>query len=139
MALAALCDAVCVLVFAAAGRSQHDEAVSVAGVWETAWPFLLALLTAWLVALVWRRPFSVLRSGLPVWLVTLVLGMLVRVWFTDDGAPLAFVLVAAGTLGFAFLGWRLVVWLVRTVRSRRRGSAILVSTKGSPTEEVTCP
>lgn len=134
MVLAALGDAACVLVFAAAGRSQHDEAVSIAGLWQTAWPFLLALVTAWVVALVWRRPFALLRSGLPVWLGTLVVGMLLRVWFTDGGAPLAFVLVAAGTLGLAFLGWRLVVWLVRTVRSSRRGSAILVSTQGSPTE-----
>ena len=108
----------CVVAFAAAGRSQHEEAATFTGLWSTAWPFLFALALSWIAALVWRRPFAVLRSGVPVWLVTLALGMVLRVVFTDGGAPLAFVLVATGALGLLLVGWRLVVALVSKLRSR---------------------
>lgn len=106
IALALLVDAACVLAFSAAGRSQHGEASTLAGLWHTAWPFLVALVCTWAVSLAWRHPLAVLRSGLPIWLGTLVLGLVVRVAFTDGGAPLAFVLVATGTLFILFVGWR---------------------------------
>ena len=116
--LAALADTACVIGFAAAGRSQHDEVATFTGLWQTAWPFLFALAFTWAIAVVWRRPFAVVRSGLPVWLGTLGFGMVMRVAFTDGGAPLAFVAVAAATLGLTLVGWRLVVLLVRKARSR---------------------
>lgn len=116
MALAALADAACVVGFAAAGRSQHEEAATIAGLLQTAWPFLLALAFAWVASVAWRRPFAIVRTGLPVWWGTLVLGMVLRVAFTEGGAPLPFLLVATGTLGLALVGWRLVVFLVRKLR-----------------------
>lgn len=112
MVLAALVDAACVVAFAAAGRSQHEEAGTLAGLWQTAWPFLAALALSWALSFAWRRPFAIWRAGLPIWLGTLVLGMLTRVMFTDGGAPLPFVLVAAGTLGAALIGWRLIAMLL---------------------------
>jgi hypothetical protein len=115
---AALADMFCVVAFAAAGRSQHEEAATFTGLWSTAWPYLFALALSWIAALVWRRPFAVLRCGVPVWLGTLALGMVLRVVFTDGGAPLAFVLVATGALGLLLVGWRLVVALVSKLRSR---------------------
>lgn len=118
VALAALVDIACVIAFAAAGRSQHEEAATVAGLWQTAWPFLLALAFAWVVATAWRRPLAVVRTGLPIWWGTLVLGMVLRVALTEGGAPLPFVLVATGALGLALVGWRLVALLVRRIRKR---------------------
>ena len=41
---AAVTDALTVLTFAAIGRASHDEALGLAGLAETAWPFLAALL-----------------------------------------------------------------------------------------------
>ena len=42
-----LLDLLLVAVFAAVGRASHGE--SVAGVFVTAWPFLVACLIAWLL------------------------------------------------------------------------------------------
>ncbi len=39
-AAALVADAVCVLVFCAIGRRSHAEGITIAGVAETAWPFL---------------------------------------------------------------------------------------------------
>ena len=116
---AALADMFCVVAFAAAGRSQHEEAATFTGLWSTAWPYLFALALSWIAALVWRRPFAVLRSGVPVWLGTLALGMVLRVVFTDGGAPLPFLLVATGTLGATLVGWRLIVALFTRKRPRQ--------------------
>lgn len=115
---AAALDVVFVALFAASGRSQHGEAATLAGLWQTAWPFLAALALVWAAALVWRRPMAVLRSGLPVWLGTVALGMVLRVAFTDGGAALPFVLVATGVLGASLVGWRLVAALLRRLRRR---------------------
>lgn len=118
IALSAALDVVCVLAFAAAGRGQHGRAETLAGLWQTAWPFLAGLAIVWIAALIWRAPTAVLRSGLTVWIGTLALGMLLRVLFTDGGAALPFVLVATGVLGVALVGWRLVAALIRRIRRR---------------------
>lgn len=118
--VAVVLDVAFVVLFAASGRSQHGEAASIAGLWQTAWPFLAALALVWAAAVVWRRPAAVLRSGLPVWIGTVALGMGLRVAFTDGGAALPFVLVASGALGLTLVGWRLAAALLR--RSRRRSS-----------------
>jgi hypothetical protein len=44
-------DAVCVLAFCAVGRRSHAEGVTVSGVAETAWPFLVGAAVGWLVSL----------------------------------------------------------------------------------------
>lgn len=119
---AAILDALVVLIFAALGRSAHAEATTLAGLWETAWPFLAALALVWLAGAVWRRPAAILRSGLPVWIGTVALGMLARVLFTDGGAALPFVLVATGTLGLGLLGWRAIRLLARSITEGRARS-----------------
>lgn len=117
---AAALDVALVLVFATSGRSSHAEALSLAGIWGTAWPFLAGLAIIWIAALVWRRPTSILRCGLPVWVGTVALGLLLRVAFTDGGAALPFVLVASGVLGLFLLGWR-AVW-AGVIALRRRNT-----------------
>lgn len=116
--IAAVLDTVFVIGFAASGRSQHGEAATLGGLWQTAWPFLAGLALIWIVALVWRRPLAAIRSGVPIWLGTVAVGMLLRVLFTDGGAALPFVLVATGTLGLTLVGWRLLAVLIKRLRSR---------------------
>ena len=62
----ALCfavDVVLVTTFAAIGRASHGEQ-TFAGLWQTAWPFLAALVVGWLVTLAWRAPAAPVRTGL---------------------------------------------------------------------------
>jgi hypothetical protein len=100
-------DAALVLVFATIGRASHERGLSVPGVLETAWPFLVALAVGWLVVRAWRAPTAVLRTGLPIVVVTVAGGMLLRL-ATGAGAATAFIVVASITLLVLFVGWRLI-------------------------------
>ena len=116
--VAAALDAVLVILFAALGRGSHAREATLAGLWETAWPFLAGLAIAWIAALVWRRPAAVLRSGLPVWIGTVALGLVLRVLGTDGGAALPFVLVATGAPAQQQHAERAVWALIRRLRRR---------------------
>ncbi|WP_431806761.1 DUF3054 domain-containing protein [Microbacterium paraoxydans] len=114
---ALIVDAVLVLVFAAIGRASHQE--DPAGFLLTAWPFLVALLLGYAVALLLpgrpRRPWS-LAWGAVVWVVTVAGGMLVRV-LSGDTAEVPFIVVAAIVLGLFLVGWRALAALLRRVRA----------------------
>lgn len=116
IASSALLDAALVIVFAALGRGSHDEAMTLAGLWQTAWPFVAGLAISWIAALAWRRPTAIPRTGIPVWIGTVVLGLLLRVLLTPGGAALPFAIVATLTLGLMLLGWRAIGALIRRVR-----------------------
>lgn len=105
-------DIVLVVVFALIGRSSHAEELTPAGLWTTAWPFLAALVAAWLITMAWRAPFAPVRTGLAVWAVTVAGGMLLRA-VSGQGVSIAFVIVAAVVLVVFFVGWRAVFLLVR--------------------------
>jgi len=115
--LALLLDVVLVTGFAATGRASHDSDV-LAGLWQTAWPFLAGLAAGWIVTLAWRDPSAPMRTGLGVWAVTLVGGMLLRA-ASGQGTALPFVIVAAVTLLVALVGWRSIALVVRRRRDRR--------------------
>ena len=106
-----LVDLVLVLVFATIGRRSHAEGLTLAGIADTAWPFLVACLLGWLASRAWRDPLH-WRRAVPVWLITVVGGMLLR-RLSGDTTQLPFVVVATLTLALLLLGWRLVVRLVR--------------------------
>jgi hypothetical protein len=107
-------DVVLVVVFAAIGRASHGED-PIAGLGETAWPFLVGVLVGWLVQGAWRDPLPPIRAGLGIWGATLVVGMLLRA-LSGQGIAIPFVIVAAIVL-FAFLvGWRALVALIRRPR-----------------------
>lgn len=97
-------DAVVVIAFAAAGRSNHAEGLSILGIADTAWPFLIGLaLAGWLGVV--RGSLSVRtwwQQAIGLALPTVAVGMILRL-LTGDGAALAFVAVATLTLtaGFA--------------------------------------
>ena len=104
---ALLLDVVCVVVFCTIGRRSHAEGLSIAGVAQTAWPFLSGTALGWLVTRAWRRPTELAPTGLVVWLSTVVVGMLLRK-ATSQGTAVSFVVVASVVTAILLLGWRLV-------------------------------
>ena len=105
VAAALAADVLCVLVFCAIGRRSHAEGVTLAGVAETAWPFLAGTAAGWLAARAWQRPTALTPTGLIVWLSTVVVGMLLR-RATSEGTALSFVVVASVVTATLLLGWR---------------------------------
>lgn len=112
-----LLDAILILIFIGLGRASHERGNSTLGLLETGWPFLAALAVSWVVSLAWRAPAAPIRTGLPLWIGTLVLGMILRA-LTGEGTALAFVLVAAGTIGVMLVGWRTLAEIIRRRRPR---------------------
>lgn len=104
-ALALIADAACVLAFAAVGRRNHEEGLSLAGVFETAWPFLSGTALGWLVIRGWRRPAALVPTGVAVWVATVVVGMALRK-ATSQGTAVSFVVVASLVTAILLLGWR---------------------------------
>jgi peptidoglycan/LPS O-acetylase OafA/YrhL len=98
-------DAVCVVVFCTIGRRSHAEGLTVAGIAETAWPFLAGTAVGWLLVQAWRRPIAVVPTGLAVWLATVVVGMVLRK-ATGQGTATSFIVVASLTTAVLLLGWR---------------------------------
>ena len=123
IAIAAILDAVLVVVFVSIGRSSHAEGLDVAGIAVTAWPFLAALAAGWLAARAWRHPFAVWPTGVIVWAVTVAGGMLLRA-VSGQGTQLAFIVVATLTLAAFLLGWRLIAsFATRSTRGRADAGA----------------
>ncbi|MGV0744104.1 DUF3054 domain-containing protein [Mycolicibacterium sp. XJ870] len=113
-ALALLADLVGVVVFCTIGRRSHAEGLTVAGIAETAWPFLVGTLVGWLVSRGWQRPTSLAPTGIIVWLCTVVIGMLLRK-LTSAGVAGSFIVVASLATAVLLLGWRAVAaaWVRR--------------------------
>jgi hypothetical protein len=103
--IALLADIVCVIVFATIGRRSHAEGLTVAGIAQTAWPFLAGTGVGWLLIGGWRRPFTVIPTGVAVWVSTVVVGMLLRK-ATSAGVSTSFVVVASLSTAVLLLGWR---------------------------------
>jgi hypothetical protein len=106
MAVAA--DVACIVVFCGIGRRSHAEGLTLAGVAETAWPFLSGAAVGWLVSRAWRNPAAVAPTGVAVWVCTVVVGMLLRK-FTSAGVAPSFIVVASVSTAVLLLGWRIVV------------------------------
>lgn len=108
--IAAGIDTAIVVAFVAIGRRNHDEGETIAGIAETAAPFVIALLTAWVLlrvrgSAVWSDPWSV-PTGIVVWIFTVVCGMLLRRFVFDEGTATSFIVVATIFLGTFLVGWR---------------------------------
>ena len=106
--LAALADIVGVLLFSTVGRRSHAEGLTVAGIAETAWPFLVGTAVGWLLSRGWRRPTAVAPTGVVVWLCTVAVGMLLRK-ATSAGVAVSFIIVATVATAVVLLGWRMVL------------------------------
>ncbi len=112
-------DVACVLVFCAVGRRSHDEGLNVAGIANTAWPFLSGTMLGWLLSRAWRRPSALYPTGVAVWLCTVIVGMLLRK-VTSAGVAGSFIVVAATVTGLLLLGWRAIAQLGRRSRLAER-------------------
>ena len=110
--IALFADVVCVIVFCAIGRRSHAEGLTVAGIAQTAWPFLAGTGVGWLLIGGWRRPFTVIPVGVVVWVCTVVVGMVLRK-VTSAGVSTSFVVVASVSTAVLLLGWRTVAALFR--------------------------
>ena len=109
-------DLACVVAFTALGRRNHTEGLTIAGVAETAWPFLTGTAFGWLLSRGWRRPTAIAPTGVIVWLCTVAVGMALRK-ATGAGIALSFVAVASLATALLLLGWRAVA--ARLARRRR--------------------
>lgn len=118
-ALAVLTDLACVVLFCTIGRRSHDEGLSVAGIAETAWPFLTGTAAGWLLARGWRRPLALTPTGVVVWACTVAVGMLLRK-ASSQGVAVSFVVVASLVTAVLLLGWRAAAMLV-TRKADQRG------------------
>jgi peptidoglycan/LPS O-acetylase OafA/YrhL len=111
-ALALAGDIVCVLVFCALGRRSHAEGLTLAGIADTAWPFLSGTVLGWLISRGWRAPTAVAPTGVVVWLATVIIGMVLRK-ASSQGVATSFIIVASVVTALLLLGWRAVAALTR--------------------------
>ena len=105
--IAAGLDVFVVVAFVAIGRRNHDENPGIAGLVDTAAPFVLGLVLAWAIARAWRDPWS-WQTGLVVWVGTVAAGMVLRKFVFDEGTALSFVVVTSVFLGTFLNGWRAI-------------------------------
>jgi hypothetical protein len=110
--IALFADVVCVIVFCTIGRRSHAEGLTVAGIAQTAWPFLAGTGVGWLLIGGWRRPFTVIPNGVVVWVCTVTAGMVLRK-VTSAGVSTSFVVVASLSTAVLLLGWRAAAALFR--------------------------
>ena len=103
----AVVDVLCIVIFVAIGRKNHDEGEAAAGIFRVAAPFLIAAVAGWLATQAWKRPLE-LRTGAIVWVTTIVLGMILRRFVFDDGTATAFIIVATVFLCAFLNGWRAI-------------------------------
>ncbi|WP_102141446.1 DUF3054 domain-containing protein [Mycobacterium hubeiense] len=102
---ALLADLACVVLFCTIGRRSHAEGLSIAGIAQTAWPFLAGTAVGWLLSVGWRRPLALMPTGVVVWVCTVAVGMVLRA-LTSQGVSPSFVVVASLVTSVLLLGWR---------------------------------
>lgn len=98
------------------GHASHQEALSLAGIAKTAWPFLVGLALAWVAMAYLHTRVTKLAAGVLVWLLTWGVGIVLRL-VTKVGAPVPFLIVSALALAVLLIGWRLAYGLIRRRRS----------------------
>jgi len=129
--LAAGLDTAAIVLFVAIGKKEHEQGSAISGLIETAAPFLIALVVAWLALRVWQRP-SDWRVGVGVWAIVVALGMVLRHFVFDDGTAIAFVIVATCFLGLTLIGWRLAALLIDRRTARSAGQSAKLSSFRTP-------
>lgn len=108
-----LLDICAVLAFVAVGRHTHHDGDSLAGLWQTSWPFLAGLAVGLVAVRSWRAPLALVPTGLGAWLGAAGVGQVIRV-LAGQGTAAAFIVVALAFLALFLLGWRVVVRIVTT-------------------------
>ena len=96
--IAGVIDVVAVVVFVVIGQRNHDGSSDIYGIINLAAPFLIALLTSWVVLRTWRGPFN-RASFVATWVITVAGGLFLRRVVFDRGIATAFIIVTVITLG----------------------------------------
>ena len=96
--IAGVIDVVAVVVFVVIGQRNHDGSSDVYGIINLAAPFLIALLTSWVVLRTWRGPFN-RASFVATWVITVAGGLFLRRVVFERGIATAFIIVTVITLG----------------------------------------
>ena len=104
----AVVDVLCIVIFVAIGRKNHDEGEAAAGIFRVAAPFLITAVVGWFASQAWKNPLE-LQTGVIIWLTTIILGMILRRFIFDDGTATAFIIVATVFLCALLNGWRAIV------------------------------
>lgn len=110
-------DLLVVVTFVVWGRGTHQETLDAGRSFQTALPFLIALLVAWLPATVRAHP-GAWQSGIMVVAITAILGMALRRLVFDEGLSGLFPVVTLGYLGVLIIGARLLRPWVAARRGR---------------------
>lgn len=122
VAVAPLLDALCLIVFVAAGRESHDLQDGAPWFLVVVWPLLAGwFVTALAAQLYVRRDRAWLGLGATV-VVGVAIALLLRATVTHRDIPVAFVVVAYLFITALTVGWRLVVIAVQA--ARRRGGSV---------------
>lgn len=117
-------DALCLIVFVAAGRQSHDLQGGASWFFVVLWPLLVGwFVTALAARLYVRSDHQWLRLAATV-VAGVAIALLLRATVTHRDTPVAFVVVAYLFIAALTVGWRLVVV---GVLAARRGSV----TRGS--------
>lgn len=114
-----LIDVVLIMLFAGLGRRSHEVSLDIVGIFQTALPFIAALVIASIVTVFWRTWARVWPAGVFVWAITVAGGLALRVLVFGDTAAFSFQIVAALVLALLLLGRRLASSLI----IRRRAPA----------------
>jgi len=96
--IAGVVDVVAVVVFVVIGQRNHDGSSDVYGIINLAAPFLIAVLTSWVILRTWRGPFN-RASFVATWVITVAGGLFLRRVVFDRGIAMAFIIVTVITLG----------------------------------------
>jgi hypothetical protein len=99
-------DVAAAIVFAIIGRASHGSELSLPGITQTAWPFVVAAIAGSLLASRFGGD-SWWRAGLIAWAVTVLGGVGLRL-LGGETAQLPFVVVTAAVLALLLIGWRAI-------------------------------
>ena len=110
----------CVVIFAALGKTSHEASSSNGVIAAIVWPYALAVVLAHAALLRnGRKTWRVWPEGAVVLAVTYLLGTTLRA-LSGRGIAVGFLVVAVVFLAVTMLGWRYVVKLV--IRRRTASS-----------------
>lgn len=104
---ALVADIVLVIAFAAVGFYTHAQVLTVDGVVQTSWPFLVGLGCAWILSAAWSAPLAPMRTGVAIWSTTILLGMIIR-FAVGAGIAGPFIIVASVLNFLTLVGWRVI-------------------------------
>lgn len=116
--MARLLDVLVVIAFVLIGRATHEEGLASLGTLHALWPFLVAVVVAWIALTPLHLPLPGIRAGVLIWIVTLFGGMGLRA-LSGQGTALPFLIVATLVLAAGLLGWRAIGILLGRWRGSR--------------------